>query len=1476
MSSLTELFDAHVRGTGEKPALWYDGGTVTYADVSARANRLARLLRRRGVRRGSVVGVCLPRGVDLIVTLLAILEAGGAYLPLDIGYPPARRELMLAEASPDLVLDTELLASPEFQQALEAMRPDPLDVPVSAEDIAYVMFTSGSTGRPKAVAVPHRAVRRLVVDAGYLTIRSSDTVAQLSSVSFDAATFEIWGALLNGATLALPAPGSLSVPDLRRFLASSGATVAWLTAGLFHEVVDDDPDALGGLRHLLAGGDVLSPAHCGRFLRRSPSVVLHNGYGPTENTTFTAVHRVSPGDVERPGGIPIGTLIDGTGAYVLDEWLQPVGPGEPGELYVDGAGLALGYLGRGALTSERFVACPYGAPGSRMYRTGDKVRTGPDGRLEFLGRVDAQVKIRGYRVEPAEVETALLENPAVRQACVVVRPDGVGGKRLVAYVVGAGADPADLRTWLGERLPGFMVPAMVTSLPALPLTPNGKVDRASLPEPMAVGAPAGRAPRDEREAALCRLFAETLGVPTVSIDDRFADLGGHSLAALRLVNRIRDVFGAEVRLGTLFAAQTVAALTPLLGSDGRPAGPAGPRALTRAAGEDRLPPSFGQARLWLIDQMLGPNTAYTIATVARLSGRVDVDAMRQAVQDLAARHESLRTLMIDEDGEPYQLILSPGAVEVPFSAEVVDEHAVEDRVAAVSAEVFELSTEVPIRARVLSTSPDRHVLVLLLHHIAADGESMGPLLRDLGQAYDARLRGAAPDRAPLERQYADYAVWQRERLGAEDEPDSLLNRQLRYWRGQLADAPPELSLPTDRPRPVTAGGGSGRVTADLQAETVASIRKLCMTAGVTTFMVAHAALTVLLARTGAGRDVPIGTVVAGRADASLAPLVGFFVNTLVLRVRVDGNPTFGELLDQVRAVLLEALDHQDLPFELLVAEFNPIRSAGRHPLFQTMLTYASGAGPALRLTGVEARIDEGAGPAKFDLSLHLTEEAGRIRCAWTYATDLFDAATVQAMSDRFARLLTAVAADPALRVADVDLLDADERRILTAARPRDHAPAMTLTELFLARAEEAPSAPAVRLADRTLSYAELAAHSHRLARLLRTHGVGRGSVVRVLPDRGPDLVVALLAVLATGAAYLLGDSRSDHETRLVIGPGHLDLAGPGVAAAVSAMPADPLPEAPRPGDPAYVTTAPGSGDVVTTHRAAVQGLKVLSAVLPGGPGEACAWLESEAVDPCLLQLWWPLTRGAQVLVGSAREATVVMGPAEVVYDLVETPTTVRTAVVLGEPVDPGRLPRRRPAIVHTVVDPAYGVATAHPLPDSADVPPIGDFAQESGLYAVDEWLCPVGRGVPGDLYVGDPGSASDHAVPGPFDEAVGRAHRTGLTVRWTGEGRLEFLARADELLRVGAQWVDPRRVEALLARCPGVRTAGVAVRRGPAAGDRLVGFVVRRHGDTPTVQDLRRFSVRALPRHLVPVSFEFVGSLPLTAHGRIDRSALVG
>ncbi|MCX5207922.1 amino acid adenylation domain-containing protein [Kitasatospora sp. NBC_00240] len=1528
--SLPELFAVRVARSPDAVALVADGVELSYRELNARANRLAHRLIGLGITAESPVAMLLERSWEVVVATLAVLKAGGFYVPMHASLPPERMAGVLADTGARVLLTdrTEL----GFAHAAAVLRPgddlpdidtDP-SVVVHPDQLAYVMFTSGSTGVPKGVAVRHRDVVDLAADRRWRG-GAHDRILLHSPHAFDAATYELWVPLLAGGTVVVAPPGGLDAPGLRSVVARHRVTALFITKALFDLVAEEDPEAFAGLRTVSTGGEAASGALMRRVLDACPDLLLAHVYGPTEATTFATYQALS---ATEPAAVrvPIGTPLDNMRSYVLDGNLRPVPPGVAGELYIAGAGLARGYWNRPALTAERFVACPF-VPGGRMYRTGDLVRQRDGGALEFQGRADAQVKLRGFRIELTEIEAVLSRHPAVRQVIVIAREDRPGDTRLVAYCAATGEPAelaAELRRLAADALPAYMVPAAVVVLDALPLNANGKVDRRALPAPDQGRPDGGRAPRDPREEILCGLFAEVLGLDEVTIDEDFFDLGGHSLLATRLVSRARTALGVELGIADLFQAPTVAGLGERLsGTATRPALRPRPRPA-------HLPPSFAQQRLWFIGQVEGPSPTYNVTLALRLRGPLDRAALAQALADVVDRHESLRTVFRAIDGVPGQEIL-PGPVGplLTVTGDPLDELA---------GHTFDLATDLPLHAYLRPEGPDEHVLLLVMHHIASDGWSMDPLFQDLARAYRARCGGAAPGWRPLPVQYADYTLWQQELLGSEQDGGSLLAGQLAFWKDALAGLPEELPLPLDRPRPPVAGHRGDVVPVELELGLHRRLVELAAANGVTLFMLLQAALATLLHRFGAGEDIPIGAPVAGRMDEALDELVGFFANTLVLRVDLGGRPSFEEVLHRVRATNLAAYAHQDVPFERLVEELNPVRSLARHPLFQVMLAFNNTAEANLEFPGVKAESEPvGAGSATFDLTLNLVERrradgtpAG-LGGAFEYATDLFDRETAERLAAGLLRLLAEVAEAPAGPVGAIDVLSAHDRRALAGRNATTVAQApSTYTEVFEAQAARTPDEAALVCGEVQLTYAELNARANRVARGLVDQGVGPEDVVALALTRSADAVTGLLAVLKAGAAYLPLDAEYPAEriahmlgdARPVLALTHRawssDLAGVrGVRIdepAWQELSGENLGPRAGAGNAAYVIYTSGStgrpkgvvidhgnlANLLAFHRA-----ETVAATERAHEGRRfrVALTASLSFDTSLEGFLWLASGHELHLLGEdvRRDATAVsryVAQAEIdVLDL--TPTYAEQLI------EEGLLAGRRPALLMlggeavgqtlwntlratdgTLAYNIYGptectVDALYARLADGERPLIGAPVTNTRVYVLDAGLSPVPPGVAGELYLAGAGLGrgylnrealtAERFVACPFAPGE-RMYRTGDLARWRADGQVEYLGRTDQQVKIRGFRIELGEVEAALGAHPLVLQAAAVARTDAPGGSRLVAYVVAEPG--AEAAELRAFAGASLPAYMVPSAVVLLDALPLTVNGKLDRTAL--
>ncbi|WP_231976791.1 non-ribosomal peptide synthase/polyketide synthase [Mycobacterium sp. E740] len=1534
-ASVPALFAAQVARSPQAAAVTFEGRSMTYRELDEASNRLAHLLSEQGAGRGQCVALLLPRSAEAIVALLAVLKTGAAYVPIDPAHPDERIAVILADAAPVAVVTTAGIRSRVDARDVSVVEVDDpridsypaTELPApAADDFAYIIYTSGTTGVPKGVAVTHQTVTALLESLDIELKLTGQVWSQWHSFAFDVSVWEIFGALCNGGRLVVVPESVVGSPDdfhallIREQISVLNQTPS-AAAALPHEGLDSVA--------LVVAGEACPVEVVDRW---APGRVMINGYGPTETwyTSFSAPLRAGSGVV------PIGTPVPGAAFFVLDAWLRPVPPGVPGELYVAGRGVASGYVGRSPLTAGRFVACPFAgaeAPGQRMYRTGDLVRWGADGQLQYLGRADDQVKIRGYRVELGEIQAALAGCTGVNQAAVVVRDDRPGDQRLVGYVTGT-AEPAEVRAALSERLPGYMVPAAVVVLDALPLTVNGKLDKRALPAPDYTDTDRYRAPSGLAEEVLAGIYAQVLGLERVGVDDSFFELGGDSLSAMRVIAAVNKSLNAGLSVRALFETPTVAELTPRIGEGD------GLEPLVPVQRPTVVPLSFAQNRLWLLEQLQGPSAVYNLAVALQLDGRLDAEALAAALVDVVTRHESLRTLFPAPGGIPQQRVVPVDDVEVGW--QVVDatgwpERQLEEAIGAVARRPFDLSYEIPLRATLFKLGADEHVLVAVVHHIAADGWSIAPLVGDLGAAYATRCAGHAPDWAPLPVQYVDYALWQREQLGDLADPDSRIAAQLAYWRQALADMPERVQLPTDRPYPQAADFRGANVVVQWPAQVQQAIARLAGAHGATSFMVMQAALAMLLAKLSASFDVAVGFPIAGRRDRALDDLVGFFVNTLVLRVDVAGDPTVAEVLEQVRARSLAAFEHQDVPFEVLVERLNPTRSLNHHPLVQVSLAWQNNASGDLRLGDVAVTpMPADTQTARMDLTFSLGEqfteagEPGGIGGHVEFRTDVFDAATIEALVERLQRILVVMTADPARRLSSIDLLDEHEharlqrwgnREALTAPAP----PAVSIPARFGAQVARTPEAVALTCQGRSWTYRQLDQSANKWAHFLAARGVGPGKRVALLLDRSAEAVVAMLGVLKTGAAYVpIDPAHPDARIEFVLadaapiaalttaGLAHR-LAGHGLAVidvadpAVDGQPDTALP-APSPDDVAYLIYTSGTTGVpkgvATTHHNVTQLLERLGAYLP----VAGVWTQchSYGFDTSVWETWGPLLHGGRTVVvpdsvTRSSEDLHALLVAEQVSVLTQTPSAAgvlsphgldgMALVVAGEACPPELVDRWAPG---RVMINAFGptettmvVLLSAPLMPGTGAPPIGAPVPGAALFVLDDWLRPVPPGVVGELYVAGEGLACGYlgraalsatrfvACPFAGDGArAARMYRTGDLVSWGPDGQLRYWGRADEQVKVRGYRIELGEVQAALAGCEGVDQAVVIAREDRPGDKRLVGYVTEAPGAAVDPNGIRAALADRLPTYMVPTAVVVLAAIPLTVNGKLDTRAL--
>jgi amino acid adenylation domain-containing protein len=1549
-SCVHDCVSEQARRTPDATAVEMDSRQLTFADLDRSSNRVAHRLRDLGVSPGVGVGVCIDRSPELIIALLAVLKAGGHYVPLAADYPLERLEFMRADAALSVLLTSPEQAVPpggahvlHLDEALTEFVDCPDDAPHCAatpESAAYVIYTSGSTGKPKGVVVPHRAVVNYIhwMRTAF-PHDGSDAVLQKAPVSFDASVWELYLPLFTGARMVLARAGSASDPAflIDAIRTHEVTSVQFVPSQLQVLTEVGGLERCTGLRRLFCGGEALPAELLARIASILANVEVTNLYGPTETTIYSTYWTLDRTRFD--GSAPIGRPLANTQVYVLDPARLPVPIGVPGELYIGGAGVSHGYLGRPELTVEKFVDDTFSAvSGARMYRTGDRVRWRADGALEYLGRIDHQVKLRGHRIELGEVESVLARHPGVAAAAAIIREDVPGDKRFVAYVVPSGlgeVNPAGLREHVRLSLPEIMVPSAIVLLERLPLNANAKLDRSALPVPgasaLATNTAAYVAPRTPLETDIAGVWATVLRVDRVGVCDDFFDLGGHSLAAMRVLARLTGRVPAAVTLGAILKARTVAGLAAAI--EEMPDTTVASH-ITRRQDTGPAPLSHPQQLIWLFEQMTPGLATYNVPMVRRVRGTLDVDALRQALGDVVDRHEVLRTTFDEFDGEARQVV-HPA---IPARLDIVDLRGVPDAESDAfallrqhAAARFDLAAGPLLRSVVVRVADDDALLLLVTHHIVFDGGSVGVLMRDLSAFYDAR-RGLPTATLPaLPIQFADYAVWERATWRDERRAASL-----DYWTRELEGAPGSVDLPTDRARNAAPSGPGARHVATFPAELATGLRQLAREHDATLFMVLLGAFQSLLHRYSGQDDIVVGSPIAARVRPETQDLIGYFANTLALRSRFDGDPTFVEQLAAVRRACLDGYEHQNVPYEKLVLELRPRRSPVDAALFSVMFVLQDGETAALRLGEAQVQgVPVDIGAAKFDLTCSVAETAAGLRVSIEYRADLFDAATIQSLTNSFEVLLSAVLSTPALPVSQLPLLMSEERHQLlvewndTAARFPDDA---TMHGLVSAQAALAPGAVAVVHGLDQVTYSELEARAAALAGRLRAQGVQRGALIGVCVERSVDMVVALLGVQQAGGAYVpLDPSYPQQRIEFMLD----DTAAPVLvthAAVLDRLPwlanlaarhgiavvgidagdestRDPLDTAAGSGptDVAYVIYTSGSTGrpkgVLIEHRNAVAFIAWAQRVFTRGEFAGVLASTSICFDLSVFEIFATLASGGTVVVAdnalelphlrSAHAITLVNTVPSAIRELLRMgalPRSVQTVNLAGEPLAQGLvdeiygLPH-----VERVYD-LYGPSetttySTYTLRERGGRASIGRPIANTRVHVLDRHLLPTPIGVPGELYIagagvargylGRPELTAERFVPDPFSHDTGaRMYRTGDRVRWRPDGVLELLGRFDNQVKLRGHRIELGEIEAVVAAYPGVESA-VAVMRDFAPGDpRLMCYFVAAAGANPSIAALLANLHRALPSYMVPAAIMPLASYPLTPNGKLDRRAL--
>ncbi|UVM29704.1 non-ribosomal peptide synthetase [Pseudomonas sp. B21-021] len=1536
--TIHQRFEAQVVARPQALAAVHLDKQLTFHELNRQANRLAHRLIDLGVQPDDRVAVVARRGLDTLAGLLAVLKAGAGYVPIDPAHPAERLNYLLSDCAPVAILTSRDLLARLPTQELPVIDLDPRTwrsgndanpvVPgLSEANLAYVIYTSGSTGLPKGVMVEHQTLANLVDwHSNAFDLCAGRHTSSLAGFGFDAMAWEIWPSLSVGATLHLaPAQdGGEDVDGLLAWWCAQPLDVSFLPTPVAEYAFSrhlEHPT----LRTLLIGGDRL------RQFSRNQHFDVINNYGPTEATVVATSGRIEAGEA-----LHIGKPVSNTSVYLLDDQQRPVPIGVSGELYIGGAGVARGYLNRAQLTAERFLPDPFSErPNARMYRTGDLARWRPDGTIDYLGRNDDQVKIRGMRIELGEIESRLHQLPGLQEVVVLAREEEPGQPRLVAYFTEqAQVQPlavAQLREHLLGQLPEYMVPVAFVRLDSLPLTANGKLDRKALPLPerTALLTHEYEAPQGELECTLAQIWAEVLQVERIGRQDHFFELGGHSLLAMRMVAQVRQRLGVELALGELFANAELASVAQSLTLAGRSTQPP----ILPVPREGALPLSFSQQRFWFLAQMEGANTAYNIPIGLRLRGVLDADALQRALARIVARHESLRSRFAPSNGEA-QVLITPPDSGVLLRVEDLRQHPLADEAlqALIQGEAsgpFDLQDDPLIRGRLVRLADDHHVLLITLHHIISDGWSMEVLTRELMALYQAFSQGLADPLPPLALQYTDYAVWQRRWLSGE-----VLQRQSEYWQRTLADAPALLTLPADRPRPAQQDYAGSSVEVCLDERLSAGLKALSQRHGVTLYMTMLSAWAMLLGRLAGQSDVVVGSPVANRQRAEIEGLIGLFVNTLALRIDTSGELSVEALLARVKALTLQAQDHQDLPFEQVVEIARPARSLAHSPLFQTMFNWRNSDGPVLALGDLTLEaVAEPSHFAKFDLTLTLGESPNGISGWMEYATALFDEATARRYVGYFKRLLQAMVNNDQAVLEHAQIIEDQERTQLLDefnASARNTPQILTVHRLFEMQAAKDSQAVAAVHGMQALSYAELNRRANGLAHHLIAQGVQPGDHVAILLPRSLELLVAQLAIIKCAAAYVPLDINAPAERQAFMvqdcqAVALLTGSDQAIEYPVRRMDLDTLalagspshnPDLPQSSEAlAYIMYTSGSTGtpkgVMVPHRGITR-LVIDCGYADFNPSDRVAFASNPAFDASTMDIWGALLNGGQVAVidhatlldpqAFGREldrcgATILFVTTALFNQYVQLiPEALKRLRILlcgGERGDPAafrKLLAEAPdlRLVHcygptetTTYATTFEVREVAPDADSVSIGgPIGN----TRVYVLDNRQQPVPFGVTGELYIGGQGVAlgylnrpqlsAEKFLRDPFsDNPQALMYRTGDLVRWQAPGRLECIGRNDDQVKIRGFRIELGEIENRLLSCPGVKEAVVLARRDEQEPTRLVAYYTAHNSELQSAT-LRALLQARLPEYMVPTAWVAMASLPLNNNGKFDRKAL--
>ncbi|MFC8148507.1 bacitracin non-ribosomal peptide synthetase BacC [Bacillus paralicheniformis] len=1518
---LHELFEEQAMKTPDQTALVFGTRRMTYRELNEKANQTARLLREKGIGTGSVAAIIADRSFEMIIGIIGILKAGGAYLPIDPETPKDRMAFMLSDTKAAVLLtqgkaaagiDCEADILYLDKEASDGFSKEPLNLVNDSGDPAYIIYTSGSTGMPKGVVTPHYSAVRVVRGTNYIDITEDDAILQLSNYSFDGSVFDIFGALLNGASLVLIEKETvLNTHELAEVIKKEQVSVMFITTALFNTLADINIGCLAKLRKILFGGERASIPHVRKVLDHVGRDKLIHVYGPTESTVYATYYFINEIDDEAET-IPIGSPLANTSVLIMDEAGKLLPIGVPGELCIAGDGLSKGYLNREELTAEKFIPHPF-MPGERLYKTGDLAKWLPDGNIEFIGRIDHQVKIRGFRIELGEIESRLEMHEDINETIVTVREDEESRPYICAYITANREISLDeLKGFLGEKLPKYMIPAYFVNMDKLPLTKNGKVDRKALPEPDRTAGAENEyeAPRNETEEKLAAIWRDILKVEKAGINDHFFEMGGHSLKAAAMAARIRKELKAEIPLGQIFNTPTIKGLGEYI----RSTKDSVYSSIQKVEEKEYYRLSSAQKRLYILGHIEGSGLSYNIPFTMKVKGRFDIRRFENALKTIIQRHEALRTSFLMADGEPVQKIEKE--VDFRIKCSEIESLSIQEIIKQF-VRPFDLKKAPLFRTEVVKVDDEEHIILFDMHHIISDGASMGVLTKEICDLYGGK------DLEPLSLQYKDYSEWQRD-FYQKDE----MKRQKEYWLNIFKGEIPVLNMPTDYPRPQMHSVEGDRLGFAIDSELTKKLKRIAKDNGATMYMLLLAAYTVLLRTYSGQEDVIIGTPIQGRKHHELKHVIGMFVNTLAMRNHPKGDKTFAEYLQDVKETALKAYENQDYQFDDLVEQLDLERDMSRNPLFDTMFVLQNLETADAEIEGLTFEpFESDIHISKFDLTLSAIEKGSKIEFDLEYCTKLFKRETVERMAAHFVRVLEDISKQTDKRLDQIEAMSEDEKNTLLYRfndTKTDAPTAKTICQLFAERAETSPDKTAVVFEDQKLTYRQLHERSNQLARFLREKGVQPDTAVGIMVDRSPEMIIGLLGILKAGGAYLpldpaypedrikyiLGDSQTKFllsEEALIkkrafikeAGMINIDIHDKQIAAQDAAL----LEPVSHSGDLAYIIYTSGSTGKPKGVLIEQKGLSnLVSAVVKLmhlNTESRVIQFASLSFDASAFEIFPALAAGAALVLGRQEEMmpgqpltsflrqhdiTHATLPPTVLNVLDESGLENLKVIVSAGSACSEELAKRWSG--NRLFINAYGptettVCATAGVYGGSGRPHIGSPIANTNVYVLDQNQKPVPTGVVGELCVGGislargylnrPELTAEKFISHPFESGE-RLYRTGDLARWLPDGHLEFLGRIDHQVKIRGYRIELGEIENQLLKLDKIDEAAVIARKDDDNSDYLCAYIVSKEDWTST--ELSEWLEKELPHYMIPAYFVRLDKLPLTANDKVDRKAL--